>query len=163
MKLLDKILKRLREICFTINLLECEWAVKGTNWLDYWLTTRGLNPWKKRIDAIEMDYSGILDSDIQDGFECYLNLPESENPENNPLSYAYIREKQQADVKLVGYVTRFPNNYIYKCLDNDVEDNIFYVKDHEDPTTQWKLLYPSLFLKKQSIGFIKLWAIDRHV
>ena len=84
----------------------------------------------------ELDYSGILDSDIQDSFECYLNLPESENPEQNPLSYAYIREKQQADAKLLGYVKRFPNNYIYKCLDDDVEDIICYVKDHEDPTTQ---------------------------
>ena len=71
----------------------------------------------------ELDYSGILDNDIQDSFECYLNLPESENPEQNPLSYAFIREKQQADAKLLGYVKRFPNNYIYKCLDDDVEKN----------------------------------------
>ena len=42
----------------------------------------------------ELEYSGILDRDIQDNFECYLNLPESENPEQTPLSYAYIREKQ---------------------------------------------------------------------
>ena len=41
----------------------------------------------------ELEYSGILDRDIQDSFECYLNLPESENPEQNPLSYAYIREE----------------------------------------------------------------------
>ena len=96
----------------------------------------------------ELDYSGILDSDIQDSFECYLNLPESENPEQNPLSYAYIREKQQADAKLLGYVKRFPNNYIYKCLDDDVEDIICYVKDHEDPTTQWKIALPKSMLEE---------------
>ena len=96
----------------------------------------------------EIEHSGILDNEIQDSLECYLNLPESDSPEQNPLSYAYIREKQQADAKLLGYVERFPNNYIYKCLDDDVEDIICYVKDHDDPTTQWKIALPESMLKE---------------
>jgi transposase InsO family protein len=89
---------------------------------------------------LEQQFSGMYDCTIRECFECYLNFPETETPEENPLSYAYIREQQQQDNRLLALLEKYPDNYYYDKLDDDVDDIICYHKN--DANANWKIALP---------------------
>jgi hypothetical protein len=39
---------------------------------------------------LDQEYSGLYDEDIWECIECYLNLPDTPHPDENPLNYALI-------------------------------------------------------------------------
>ena len=84
---------------------------------------------------MDHDWSGVYDIDILEALKCYLNFPNMTYPEQNPLSYEYLHEKQQADEQLLALQQKYPEQYINMNLDNDVNDIICYVKQGQDPNS----------------------------
>ena len=83
-----------------------------------------------------VDYSGVSDPLIDELLDCYLNLPEIDMLEGNPLNFQFLAEKQQENDDLLEMHVRFPDQYVNKALDPDVRDIICYIKPGNLPT-QW--------------------------
>jgi hypothetical protein len=50
---------------------------------------------------LDQEYSCLYDDKVWEFVECYLNLPETLHPDQNPLIYAHIHELQQQDKQLL--------------------------------------------------------------
>ncbi len=59
---------------------------------------------------LDQKYSGLYDEDIWECIECYLNLPDTLHPDENPLNYAHICELQQQDKQLLALQVKNPDN-----------------------------------------------------
>ena len=92
--------------------------------------------------------SGCLDKDIYNIYECYLNLPKIPDPAQNPLSFFCICKQQQQDDQLLALQVKYPEQYIYKSLDKDVDDIICYIPPGDNPDEQWRIALPQQMLEE---------------
>jgi hypothetical protein len=82
---------------------------------------------------LDQEYSGLYDDDVWECIECYLNLPDTPHPIENPLKYAHIRELQQQDKQLLALQLKYPDKYVNLQLDDDADDIICYKKYPTQP------------------------------
>ena len=56
LQVINLVLSRLHDHNMKCNPLKCEWFVKKTDFLGFWMTPDGVQAWKKRVNAIlQMD------------------------------------------------------------------------------------------------------------
>jgi hypothetical protein len=89
---------------------------------------------------LDQEYSGLYDENVWECIECYLNLPDTPHPDDNPLNYAHICEMQQQDEQLLALQVKNPDNYVNLQLDDNVDDIICHKKDPTQP--KWKIALP---------------------
>jgi hypothetical protein len=82
---------------------------------------------------LDQEYSGLHDNEVWEYIECYLNLPATPHPYQNPLNYAHIHELQQQDKPLLPLQVKYPDNYVNLQLDDNFDDIICYKKDPTQP------------------------------
>ncbi len=86
------------------------------------------------------EYSGLYNADVWECIECYLNLPDTPHPDENPLNYAHICELQQQDKQLLALQVKNPDIYVNLQLDDNVDDIICYKKDSTQPNGKLRCL-----------------------
>jgi hypothetical protein len=89
---------------------------------------------------LDEEYSSFYDDNVWEWIECYLNLPDTPHPDENPLNYAHICELQQQDKQLLALQVKYPDRYVILWLDDDVNDIICYKEDSTQPN--WKIALP---------------------
>jgi hypothetical protein len=87
--------------------------------------------------------SGCIDDNIHAVLECYLNLPKIPDPTQNPLCFACTSKQQRQDEQLLALQVKYPEQYIYKSLDEDADDIICYVCPGDNLTSNGALPYPN--------------------
>ena len=75
-------------------------------------------------------------------------FPKIPDPSQNPLNFTYTHEQQQQDEHLLALQVKCPDQYIYKSLDEDIEDIICYVHPGHNPDEQWHISLPQQMLEQ---------------
>jgi hypothetical protein len=91
---------------------------------------------------LDQEYSGLYDDDVWECIECYLNLPDTPHPNENPLNDAHIHELQQQDKQLLALQVKYSDKYVNLQLDD------------KDPTQpNWKIALPESMVVDTDTSF----------
>jgi hypothetical protein len=64
------------------------------------------------------------------------------------LSFSCIRKQQQQDKQLLALQVKYPEQYIFKSLGEDVDDNMCYVHPGDNPDEQWRIALPQQMMEE---------------
>jgi hypothetical protein len=109
------------------------------------------NEEEDKVYFLDQEYSGLYNENVWECIECYLNLPDTPHPDEDPLNYAHTPELQQQDGQLLALQVNYPDNYVNLQLDDNVDDIICYKKDPTEPN--WKIVLPELMVVDTVIWF----------
>ncbi len=107
---------------------------------------------------LDQEYSGLYDENVWECIECYLNLPYTPHPDENPLNYAHIHELQQQGKQLLALQVKYRDSYVNLQLDDDVNNIICYKKDPTQPN--WKIALPESMVVDTAVKWFH--QIMRH-
>jgi hypothetical protein len=82
---------------------------------------------------LDQEHPCLYDEDVWECIECYLNLPDTPHPDENPLNHAHIHELQQHDKQLLALQVKYPDNYVNLQLDDNINDINCYKKNTVNP------------------------------
>jgi hypothetical protein len=70
---------------------------------------------------LDQEYSGLYN--VWEYIECYLNLPYTPHPDENPLNYAHISELQQQNKELLALQVVHTIKWFHQVMKHPSEKN----------------------------------------
>ena len=78
--------------------------------------------------------------------DCFLNLPNMETAENNPLNFKWIEEGQLQDLQLQNWKHRLPTQFIIRQFGNETK-LITHVKPGDNAYMECKIVLLEAHIK----------------
>ena len=80
-------------------------------------------------------------SEYEEFIDCFLELPNMETAENNPLNFKWIEEGQLQDLQLQNWKHRLPTQFIIRQFGNETK-LITYVKPVDNAYMKQEIVLP---------------------
>ncbi len=72
-----------------------------------------------KVYLLDLEHSDLHNNKLWECIECYLILPKTPHPDQNPLYYSHIHELQQKDEQLLPLQEKYPNRKLSYSIEMD--------------------------------------------